>query len=214
MKVLLVEDDLLLGQSLKEYLELNGLSVCWLTDGREVESLLLCHDFDVIVLDLILPYGRGEDLLRRLRSKGVDTPVLVLTAKRSLKDKEVCFDNGADDFLTKPFSPKEFLLRLRALGRRRGGRRVVEIGDIKVDLNLEVVYRGDEVVKLSPKALALLILLLRHRGEVVSKDRILNYIWGEEPVGDEIVRAYIKELRKVLPPDAIETHKGRGYRLK
>ncbi len=214
MKVLLIEDDTLLGQSVKEYLELNGLKVKWLSDDLDVEPTLLCEDFDVIVLDLILPHGRGEDLLRRLRAKGVDTPVLVLTAKKSLQDKEVCFGNGADDFLSKPFAPKELLLRLKALARRRGGRQVVEVGDLKVDLEAEVVYRGGQEVKLSPKAWALLSFLVRHRGEVVSKERILNYVWGEDPVGDEIVRVYIKELRKILPPDAIETYKGRGYRLR
>jgi len=213
MKVLLVEDDLMLGQSLKEYLELNGLQVRWLNDDREVEPVLLCEAFDVIVLDLILPYSRGEDILRKLRSEGVDTPVLVLTAKKTLEDKEVCFNYGADDFLSKPFSPKELLWRIRALGRRRR-RRLVELGDLRIDLDGEVVYRGEEEVKLSNRAWQLLYLLLQHRGEVVSKERILNYVWGDNPVGDEIIRVYIKELRKLLPPDAIETYKGRGYRLK
>jgi len=213
MKVLLVEDDLMLSQSLKEYLELNGLQVRWLNDDREVEPVLLCEAFDVIVLDLILPYSRGEDILRKLRSEGVDTPVLVLTAKKTLEDKEVCFNYGADDFLSKPFSPKELLWRIRALGRR-GRRRLVELGDLRIDLDGEVVYRGEEEVKLSNRAWQLLYLLLQHRGEVVSKERILNYVWGDNPVGDEIIRVYIKELRKLLPPDAIETYKGRGYRLK
>lgn len=213
MKVLLVEDDRLLGQSLKEYLELNGLSVRWLTDGRNLEEVLLNEAFDVLILDLILPYTKGEELLRCLRAKGEDVPVLVLTAKGALEDKETCFDLGADDFLTKPFEPKELLLRIRALGRRRGGR-TVRIGDLRIDLDAEVIYRGDEPLRLSPRAWDLLMLLVRHRGEVVSKDRILNYVWGGAPVGDEIVRVYIKELRKILPPDSIETHKGRGYRLK
>jgi len=214
MKVLIIEDDLALGQSLKEYLELNGFEVTWLSDDRDVEVTLLGQAFDVIVLDLILRYGRGEEILRRLRSKGVSTPVLILTAKKDLRDKEVCFNNGADDFLSKPFAPKELLLRLRALVRRQSRPQLVQLGDVKVDLEGEVVYKGDEEVKLTPKAWQLLSFLLRHRGEVVSKERILNYVWGDNPVGDEIIRVYIKKLRKFLPPDAIETYKGRGYRLK
>lgn len=214
MKVLLVEDDRLLGQSLKEYLELHGLSVRWLADGGGLGDLLLSEAFDVIVLDLILPGIRGEDLLQELRKKGVDVPILVLTAKRGFEDKEVCFGLGADDFLCKPFEPKELLLRIKALARRRVGRRIVEIGDVKVDLDAEVVYVSGEPLRLSPRAWNLLTFLVRHRGEVVSKERILNYVWGGVPVGEEIVRAYIKELRKILPPDSIETHKGRGYRLK
>ena len=118
MKVLLIEDDSLLGQSLKEYLELKGIQVKWLTDGGDVEVVLLTESFDVIILDLILPHQRGEDILKKLRASGVDIPVLILTAKRSLADKEVCFDYGADDFLSKPFHPKELLLRLKALARR------------------------------------------------------------------------------------------------
>ncbi|RLA82626.1 MAG: DNA-binding response regulator [Deltaproteobacteria bacterium] len=213
MRVLLIEDDTLLGQSLKDYLELKGVEVKWLTDGGDVEVVLLSESFDVIILDLILPHQRGEEILRKLRADGIDVPVLVLTAKRSLADKEVCFDYGADDFLSKPFHRKELLLRLRALARR-GRRRFVQLGDLRVDLDGEVVYRGDREVKLSKKAWLLLSLLLRHRGEVVSKERILSYVWGGSPVGEEIVRVYIKELRKILPPGAIETYKGRGYRLR
>lgn len=213
MKVLLIEDDSLLGQSLKEYLELKGIQVKWLTDGGDVEVVLLTESFDVIILDLILPHQRGEDILKKLRASGVDIPVLILTAKRSLADKEVCFDYGADDFLSKPFHPKELLLRLKALARR-GRRRFVQLGDLRVDLDGGVVYRGEQEVKLSKKAWMLLSLLLRHRGEVVSKEKILNYVWGGDPVGEEIIRVYIKELRKILPSDSIETYKGRGYRLK
>jgi len=214
MKVLLVEDDPILGESLKEYLEKNGINVKWLSDDREVEIVFLTESFDVIVLDLILKYQKGEDILKKLRVKGIDTPVLILTAKKTLRDKEICFERGADDYLTKPFSPKELLLRLKALYRRQLKKPVIVIDSLKIDLSAETVYRGKEEVKLSPKAWRLLSFLIKHRGEVVSKERILNYVWGDTIVGDEIIRTYIKTLRKALPELQIETYKGRGYLLR
>ena len=214
MKVLLIEDDLNLGEGLEEYLSLNGVDVKWIKDDREVELVLLSQSFDVIVLDLILRYQRGEDILKRLRAKGVNTPVLILTAKKSLQDKERCFLAGADDYLTKPFAPKELLLRLQALERRQQREQTVKIGGVKIDLQEGVIYRGKEEVRVSPKAWQLLSFFLRHRGEILSTERILSYVWGDSPVGDEVVRAYVKELRKILSPEAIETYKGRGYRLK
>lgn len=214
MKVLLIEDDLTLGESLKEYLEINDITVKWLSDDREVENVILTESFDVIILDLILKYQRGEDILKRLREKGINTPVLVLTAKKALKDKEVCFERGADDYLTKPFAPKELLLRLQALNRRQQRNKMIVIGKIKIDLEAETVYRGKEEVRLSHKAWMLLSFLLKHRGQIVTKERILNYVWGDAVVGDEIIRTYIKDLRRFLPELQIETYKGRGYRLK
>ncbi|MCD6319591.1 MAG: response regulator transcription factor [Candidatus Desulfofervidaceae bacterium] len=214
MKVLLVEDDLTLGESLKEYLELNDITVKWLSDDREVEDVFLTESFDVIVLDLILKYQRGEDILKNLRGRGINTPVLVLTAKKALRDKEVCFERGADDYLTKPFAPKELLLRLQALTRRQQRNKIIVIGKVKINLEAETVYRGEEEIKLSRKAWELLSFLLKHRGQIIPKERILNYVWANTPVGDEIIRTYIKDLRKSLPELQIETYKGRGYRLK
>ncbi len=213
MKVLLIEDDINLGESLKEYLEINNIAVKWLSDDREVEYIFLNEDFDIIILDLILKYQKGEDILKRLREKGIETPVLVLTAKKRLEDKEICFERGADDYLTKPFAPKELLWRLRAL-TRRGRHRVISIHGLKIDLEAQTVFRGNEEIKLSRKEWEILVFLLKHRGQIVSKDQILNYVWGETVVGEEVIRTYIKNLRKLLPEICIETYKGRGYRLR
>jgi len=214
MKVLLIEDDVNLGESLKEYLEINSVSVKWLIDDRMVEIVLENEIFDVIILDLILKYQKGEDILKKIRKKGITTPILVLTAKKELKDKEVCFEEGADDYLTKPFAPKELILRLKALIRRQTPARIINISDLKIDLDAGTIYKNGDVIKISPKAWELLCFLIKHRGKIVSKERILNYVWADNPVGDEIIRTYIKELRKILPKDSIETYKGRGYRLK
>jgi len=214
MKVLLVEDDLTLGESLKEYLEINDIDVKWLSDDREVEDVVLSQSFDVIILDLILKYQKGEDILKKIREKGITTPVLVLTAKKKLRDKEVCFERGADDYLTKPFAPRELLLRLQALTRREQRNKIIFIDNIKIDLEEQTVYRGEKEVKLSRRAWGLLSFLIKHRGQIVPKERILSYVWGDTLVGGEIIRAYIRDLRRLLPEIQIETYKGRGYRLK
>ncbi len=213
MRVLLVEDDLVLGESIREYLEREGLEVEWIQDERSIETVAFFDRFDVVVLDLILRFRAGEDILREMREKGVEVPVLVLTAKSRLEDKELCFNLGADDYLTKPFEPKELLFRIRALARRRVREGVVRIGDAEIDLEAKVVKVGGKEVKLSRTAWELLTLLLKNKGKVVPTETILDCVWGDKPVGSEVVRAYIKELRKVLPKDAIETHKGIGYRL-
>ncbi|MDQ7038253.1 MAG: response regulator transcription factor [Aquificota bacterium] len=212
MKVALIEDDPLLGGSLREYLENCGCEVDWFQDEREIEDVETLGAYDVVVLDLILKYRSGEEILRDMRERGVDVPVLVLTAKTSITDKETCFNLGADDYLTKPFEPRELVLRLRSLVRRVIGE-IVRVGDAEIDLKGRVVRRGGKEFKLSKTAWELLMLLLRNRGKVVKTETILSCVWGDKPVGSDVVRAYIKEIRKVLPESSIETHKGVGYRL-
>ncbi|WP_029523362.1 response regulator transcription factor [Persephonella sp. KM09-Lau-8] len=213
MKILLVEDDPILGESLKEYLEANDIEVHWIQDDREIEYIYNFEQYDVIVLDLILKYKKGEEILRDLRLKGIKNPILILTAKSDIKDKEYCFNLGADDYLTKPFNPKELLLRIKALTKRKHIDEIIKIGDVEINLNSKTIKKAGEEIKISKTAWDLLYYLLKNKGSVVETERILNYVWGDKPVGDEIVRTYIKELRKILPKDAIKTYKGRGYKL-
>lgn len=213
MRVLLIEDDPILGESVREFLELKGCEVEWVRDGDELPDVRVAEGFDAVVLDLILGPRSGEDILAEMRRQGVKTPVLVLTAKRTLTDKETCFNLGADDYLTKPFEPEELVLRLRALVRRYLPENRVVLGDVEIDLEGRSLRRGNEELKLSRTAWELLLLLLRNRGRVVTTETILNCIWGDKPVGSDVVRAYIKELRKVLPPETIKTYKGVGYKL-
>ena len=213
MKILMIEDDPLLGESLKEYLEENGIYVELIQDDRSIQDIYNFDYYDVIVLDLILKYNKGENILKNLRLKNIDIPILILTAKSNIKDKEICFSLGADDYLTKPFDPKELLLRIKALSNRRHVENIIKINDIEINLIKETVFKNGKEVKLSKTAWDLLYLLLKNRGAIVSTEKILNYVWGDKPVGNEIVRAYIKELRKILPKDAIKTYKGRGYKL-
>ncbi|MCS6998167.1 MAG: response regulator transcription factor [Aquificaceae bacterium] len=213
MKVLLVEDDRLLGESLKEYLTSEGLKVDWVEDSREFFDLLEVSIYDVIVLDLMMPHVSGEELLKKLRERGDRTPVLILTAKSRIEDKERCFSLGADDYLTKPFEPKELLLRIRALHRRVVKEERVKLGIVEVDLQSCKLWVGGREVRISKKEWLLLKYLVENRGRFVSTAELLNYVWGDEPVGDEVVRAHIKNLRKVLPEGFILSHKGWGYKV-
>jgi len=213
MKILLIEDDPLLGENLKEFLEQTGCAVKWVQDESEIADPSVVMAYDIVILDLMLRYSRGEDLLKEIRNRGIRTPVIILTAKNSLLDKETCFNLGADDYITKPFEPKELVLRIKAVFRRMRGEEKVMVGMAEVDPeSMTVRYEGKEF-KLSRTSWELLSLLLRNRGKVVSTETILNCVWGDKPVGNEVVRAYIKELRKILPPGSIETYKGIGYKL-
>jgi DNA-binding response OmpR family regulator len=213
MKVLLVEDDRLLGESLTEYLQSEGFITDWVYDPREVMDLLEVSSYDVIVLDLMMPYIGGEELIKAIREKDKETPILVLTSKQRLEDKRTCFELGADDYLTKPFEMEELILRLKALYRRKNPQDVVVIDVVEVCFSKEMVKVGGEPLSLSKKDWLVLRFLVENRGRFVSHEEILNYVWGDEPVGEEVVRAHIKNLRKLLPEGFIKTMKGRGYRV-
>lgn len=213
MKVLLVEDDKVLGESLEEYFRLNRIEILWLQDERKLPHVLKVYSFDVIVLDLMLNFSRGEDLITFIRSQGFRIPILVLTAKKDFENKEDCFLRGADDYLTKPFEPKELLLRTQALSKRRQIDSFIQIGDTTINIDSRVILKNNQEIKISKTAWDLVTLLVKRRGEIVDTETILNYVWAGKAVGDEVVRTYIKELRKILPPESITTYKGRGYKL-
>jgi Response regulators consisting of a CheY-like receiver domain and a winged-helix DNA-binding domain len=213
MKVLLVEDDQLLGESLTEYLQSEGFITDWVYDPREVMDLLEVSCYDVIVLDLIMPHIGGEELIKAIREKDKETPILVLTAKHRLEDKRTCFELGADDYLTKPFEMEELVLRLKALYRRKNPQDVVVIDEVEVCFSKEMVKVKGKPISLSKKDWLVLKFLVENKGRFVSHEEILNYVWGDEPVGEEVVRAHIKNLRKLLPEGFIKTMKGRGYRV-
>jgi DNA-binding response OmpR family regulator len=213
VKVLLVEDDKLLGESLKAYLQEKGIYLEHLHDPREVSHVLAVSTYDVIVLDLMMPHISGEELLKKIRQMDKKTPILILTAKSKMDDKKRCFETGADDYMTKPFEPEELLLRLKALYRRKIGDMVVKVGDVEVDFEKEKVYVRGKPVDLTRKDWMLLKYLVENRGRFVPSEEILNYVWGDKPVGDEVVRAHVKNLRKLLPEGFIVSMKGRGYKI-
>ncbi len=215
MKVLLVEDDMLLGESLSDYLSNADFDVKWIDDDRVVVQTLSVELFDIIILDLMLKYFKGEELIEKIKQKVSDVPIIITTAKDSISSKEECFALGADDYIVKPFDPKELVLRMKAVCKRYYRINSKEIiGNIEIDVENRIVKNGADEMVLTKKEWDILLFLLKRRGKIVTHNDILNYVWSDSDVSEESVRTYIKKLRAVLPEGSIETHKGRGYRLK
>ena len=216
MRVLLVEDDALLGDGIRAGLRLADYAVDWVRDGEAARLALLDHDYDACVLDLGLPKKDGLAVLRDLRARGSQLPVLVLTARDTAADKIGGLDAGADDYLTKPFDLGELQARMRALLRRAAGAAtpLLTHGAIVLDPAARRVTLAGEPVKLSGREYALLHDLLSHRNLVRSRAQLEEslYAWGEEAESNT-VEVYIHFLRKKLGADSIETVRGFGYRI-
>lgn len=216
MRILLVEDDPQLGESLETALRLERYAVDWLRSGEPVRATLGATPYDLLILDLGLPGVPGMQVLRQLRADKQDLPVLLLTARNTLEDKVDGLDSGADDYLTKPFEIDELFARVRSLLRRRGEHRStrMEAAGIVVDPAGRLVEFEGEPVVLTAREFALLEILVRNAGRFVSRARLEEgiYSWGEE-VGSNTVEVYISRLRKRFGGGSIETLRGVGYRI-
>jgi len=220
MRVLLVEDEPHLAEMVRVGLVSEGFVVEVSADGAEGLWRGTAGEFDVIVLDIMLPKLNGYDVLRTLRERDVWTPVLMLTAKDGEYDQADAFDLGADDYLTKPFSFVVLTARLRALQRRGAPERptVLTAGDLSLDPARRRAARGDTVLTLTPREYGVLEFLLRNKGTVLSKAQILAAVWDAHYDGDDnIVEVYIGYLRRKIDTpfghQGIETMRGMGYRL-
>ena len=216
INLLIIEDDETLAPALSAYLTRRDYHVTLLKDGEDIDEIDL-NLYDLLILDLILPGISGEDILLRVKKGFPELPVLILTAKYSISSKEECFNKGADDYLTKPFDLLELELRIKALLRRfanndRTGK-IVTIGDIRADIEHKILEKNGSEIPLSRRSWDLLEFFMQNRGTIVDKSEIMKNVWKDTRVTDDSIRTYIKELRKVLPRDAIRTYKGRGYRL-
>ncbi len=216
MRVLLVEDDHLLGDSIKTSIAAEGYAVDWLKEGGKVFTALKTNAYDLLVLDQRLPGKTGTEILKTVRAQGINTPVLLLTACDALHDKVAGLDAGADDYLTKPFDMDELFARMRSLLRRSGNKSPkISAGDLEVDLvNRLVIFKGEEIAGVTAKEFAVLEILLRNRGRFITKARLLESTsnWDEE-VESNTVEVYISKLRKRFGHERIETMRGVGYRL-
>jgi DNA-binding response OmpR family regulator len=216
MRVLLVEDDEMIGHSLREALSAQGWSVDWVKDGLLAQSAWADGDYACVLLDLGLPKRDGVDVLRHARSRGDATPVLVLTARDGVDDRVEGLDVGADDYLLKPYEMRELLARMRAVIRRRDGSAHSMIGNAMVQLDLttrEVLVEGERA-QLSAREFSLLHALLERPGAILSREQLENriYGWGEE-VSSNAVDVLIHGMRRKLGPDTIRNVRGLGWRV-
>ena len=216
MRVLLAEDDAMIGAVVRDRLRSQGFAVDWVRDGRAADSALANDVYDVLLLDLGLPSREGLAVLRSLRGRGSSLPVVILTARDAVDDRVAGLDAGADDYIVKPFDLKELEARLRAVLRRRAGSAssVIEHGPLSLDLAAHELRRDGVPVPVSPREFALLHALLERPGRVLSRAQLEErmYGWGEE-VGSNVVEVHIHSLRRKLGADLIRNVRGVGYRV-
>ena len=214
MRLLLIEDDALLGDGIAAGLGQAGHTVDWARDGREAQLALATTTYELVVLDLGLPRLSGLEVLRGLRAKGNDVPVLILTARDTVEDRVGGLDAGADDYLVKPFALAELNARIRALLRRAHGRSapVIVCGKLSVDPASQRVVQDGVEIQLSPRECAILVDLLEHRGTALSRARLEEALYGwNQEVESNAVEVHIHNLRKKLGEDLIKTIRGVGY---
>ena len=216
MRILLIEDDPLLGQGIVDAVEYAGDIVEWFTQGQQGLDALLNSTFDIVILDLGLPVLSGLDVLKQARAKGQILPILILTARDGISDRVTGLDNGADDYLTKPFDVGELKARLRALTRRHQPQKQAQLthGNIVVDSSSRTVTLCDENIELSRREYNLLIEFLTHPNRVFTREFLTEklYSW-DESVESNTIEVYIHHLRKKFGRDFIKTIRGVGYRL-
>ena len=221
MRILFAEDERDLNDIITKKLASQGYSVDSVYDGEEAMDILSYTDYDAVILDIMMPKADGFAVLRALRSKGKNTPVLFLTARDSVQDRVAGLDSGANDYLVKPFSVEELLARIRAMTRTAFGvsDSLLSVGDLTMDTAAKVVKRGGKEIPLSAKEYALLEYLMHNAGIVLSREKIENHIWNfDYEGGTNVVDVYIRYLRKKIDEGydkkLIHTVRGRGYVLR
>ena len=221
MKVLVIEDDPTVGNFVRRGLEEQRWGVQLVADGEEGEQLAASEAFDVVILDMRLPGKSGMDVLRSLRARGFERPVLVLTAQDAVDAKVTTLRAGADDYVTKPFAFEELLARVEALARRPRALAspLLRVADLELDLGTREVRRDGTPIELTPKEFAVLEYLMRHAGRVMSRTLITEYAWGYHfDPGTNIVDVVINHLRKKIDAGQerklIHTVRGVGYVVK
>ncbi len=214
MRILIIEDDNLLGEGIKQALIEEGHTVDWMKDGITGENALKIEQFDICILDLGLPRKSGLEILKSIRKKAYDTKVIILTAMDAPENKVAGLDAGADDYITKPFNFSELTARLRALQRRTVGRATnsIEFKNIKLDPISYSLSIDNKSIIISPKEFALLQKLLENAGKVITKDSLEQslYSWDNE-IDSNALEVHIHHLRKKIGSDLIRTVRGVGY---
>ncbi len=216
MRILLVEDDPVLGMAVRDQIVADGHSVDWVKRLDEATEAMRAAAFELVLLDLMLPDGRGLDFLKGQRATGNATPVIVLTARDQITDRIAALDTGADDYLVKPFDLFELSARIRAVGRRYCGNPnpLVVIGGLEIDLAARSVRRGGKIVPLTAREWSLFEVFVQRPHQLMSKPQLEERLYSfDAEIESNTIEVYIARLRKKLGADVFETVRGMGYRL-
>ncbi len=221
MRVLIVEDDVKINATLRQTLEEERYAVDVAYDGEQGEEMAFVNEYDVIVLDLMLPKRRGLDVVRELREHGVKTPILILTARDGVQDRVNGLNSGADDYVVKPFHVDELIARVRALVRRGSDVKTTRltVADVVLDIASHTVKRRDQQIGLTQTEYAILEYMMHHPNKVVSRAELMEHVWDDSYEGfSNIVDVYMRRLRAKLDDGQevrlVETVRGAGYRLR
>ncbi|MGF1729927.1 response regulator transcription factor [Photobacterium kasasachensis] len=219
LNLLLVEDDLDLATAVVDYLELESIQCDHAVNGVVGLNLIKKNPYQAIILDLNLPRMDGLTVCRQMRELGNDTPVLMLTARDSLDDKLVGFDSGADDYLVKPFAMEELIARVKVLSRRRSGQiNKLTVEDLELDLSQKQAYRNQQLLKLSPTAIKILEVLMRESPSPVSREVLMQRVWGDDQPDSNSLKVHVFNIRKQLElaggPPLIHTMTSFGFALR
>src|SRR4030043_641318 len=216
MRILIIEDEHKIANSIKRGFEQETWATDVAYDGEAGYDMAASEDYDVIVLDLMLPKMDGVEICKKLRAEGVHIPILMLTARGELSDRVEGLNSGADDYLVKPFAFEELLARVKALGRRpkQASSEELKTGDVTLNTNTFEVKKGAKVIDLSRKEFALLEYLMRNSGRVVSKENIIAHVWDyESDILPNTVEVFVGYLRDKIGGDLIKTIRGFGYKI-
>ncbi len=221
MRILLAEDERDMNKIITKKLVLEGYAVDSCFDGETALDYISYTDYDVAILDIMMPKQDGFSVLKTMRSKCIETPVIFLTARDAVSDRVKGLDLGANDYLVKPFSFEELMARIRVMTRLKSGNstNLLSVGDLSLDINSHLVKRGDKIINLSAKEYAILKYMLYNVGIVLSREKIENHIWNfDYEGGTNVVDVYIRYLRKKIDSDfdtkLIHTVRGSGYALR
>lgn len=215
-RILIVEDEERIASFIRKGLNANGFTTTVVATGGEAVDHVVTGGFDLVLLDLGLPDTDGFDVLRRIRALGVDVPVVILTARDGVRDTVTGLETGADDYVTKPFSFEELLarVRLRMRGERTPDTTMLHAGELVLNLRTRRVTVEEADVDLTAREFALLELLMRHPGQVLTRQQMLSHVWGyDHDPGSNVVDVFVRALRRKVGTERIKTVRGMGYRL-
>ena len=219
-RIIIAEDEPRIVAFLEKGLQANGFSTAVAENGDEAILMAQSGDFDLLILDIGLPGKDGLAVLEELRGQGEHLAIIILTVRNNVKDKVAGLESGANDYVTKPFRFEELLARVRVQLRNSSSpgtkeEMVLRAGDVVLNLRTRVVRIGDRIVELSAREFTLVETFLRHPGQVLSRQQLLDHVWGYDyDPGSNVVDVYMRNLRKKLGGDQIETVRGAGYRLR